>query len=450
MAKDIRKAIEKSAPGSKKTYERSSKVLAQEIVGTVNFSYPIYIKEAHGSRVTDVDGNEYIDLTMGFGPHILGHAPKVVLDALREALDRGVQWGLHNPYQEPLASLLVDAVPCADKVVFCNTGTEASMYCIRAARAFSGKSKIAMFEGGFHGAHDAVLVKVDPSSPVDRPTYYTMGQGIPKETLANTMMLPYLNDAAFDLIRKHKKELALVMVEPVQGSNPRLDQGEFLKELAEVCRESEVLLMFDEVITGFRMAYGGAQEFFGVTPDMAIYGKAPGGGMPLGVVAGRGDVMEVFTRQFDIYRDDRTGGPSIFTAGTFSGNPMTMAAGTAVLTYLRDHKGVYKHLAEQGTRLADEVNRFFIKEELPGQMANALSMFYLRVQPGPMVRTARDIDRSMKAADDLVTLHMLQHGVLVPPVHLAYISAAHTVKDVDTVVDAIKESFLEVRQQGHI
>jgi glutamate-1-semialdehyde 2,1-aminomutase len=322
------------------------------------------------------------------------------------------------------------------------------MYAIRAARSFSGRKKIAMFEGGFHGAHDSVLVKADPGSPVNKPTYYTMGQGIPEETLSNTIMLPYMNEAAFDLIREYKNDLALVLIEPEQGSNPRLDQGPFLKQLAEVCRESDVLLLFDEVITGFRMAYGGAQEYFGVVPDLAIFGKAPGGGLPMGAITGRADVMHGFANQFDIYRDDGTSDPSIFSSGTFSGNPLTMAAGKAALTYLRDHQEVYTYMNEQGTRLADEVNEFFMKEELPGQMANAMSMFYLRVQRGPMVRAGRDIDMSLRQADEMVTLHMLKHGVVIPPVHLAYISAAHTPEDIDTIIAAIKESFREVRKDG--
>ena len=441
--------LEAKTPGSRQIQDRSDDVLAQQVVGTVNLPYSIYIKEAKGSRVTDVDGNEYIDLAMGFGPHVLGHAPDVVVDAVREAVLGGVQWGLHNPYQEPLARLMVEAIPSAEKVVFANTGTEASMYAIRAARAFSGKKKIAMFDGGFHGAHDYVMAKADPNSPVDAPTFYPMGDGIPAETQSNTIMLPYRNDAAFDLIRKHKDELALVMIEPSQGSNPRLDVGDFLRKLAQVCKESGVLFLMDEVITGFRFAYGGAQEFYDVMPDLAIYGKAPGGGMPLGVVTGRADVMEVFSHQFDIYNDPGTREPSIFTAGTFSGNPISMAAGKATVTYLRDHPEVYKHLAEQGTRFAKEINAFCVAEEIPAHMLSALSMFYLRLQPGGPVQTARDIDSTtMKSADDVFTLHMMNRGVMLPPLHLGYLSAAHTAEDIDTVIDAMKQSFLDTRAEG--
>jgi glutamate-1-semialdehyde 2,1-aminomutase len=442
--------IEARTPKSKVIYERSGDVLAQEIVDTVTMPYPVYIESAKGSKLTDVDGNEYIDLVGGFGPHVLGHAPDVVVEALQKAVGGGVQFGLHNPYQEPLARLIVDAVACAEKVVFANSGTEASMYAIRAARAFSGKTKIAMFEGGFHGAHDYVLAKVDTSSPVDAPTSYPMGDGIPAETRSTLMMLPYMNERAFDMIREHRDEIALVMIEPVQGSHPRLDAGEFLGKLVEVCREAGVLILFDEVITGFRLAFGGAQEFFGVTPDMAIFGKAPGGGMPLGVIAGRNDVMSVFTRQFEIYDDDGGGGASVFTAGTFSGNPMTMAAGTAAVTYMRDNPDMYRHIADMGTRLAEGVNAFCQAEEIPAVMSSALSMFYFRMQPGGKIDTVRDIDRSLKDAEEVFMANLLDKGVMMAPIHIGYVGVGHSVEDIDTAISAITESLSEVRAAGLI
>ena len=204
--------IEAKTPKSSDMYSKTGEVLAQEIVDTVTMPYPIYIHSGKGSKLTDVDGNEYIDLVGGFGPHVLGNAPKVVTTALKTAVDKGVQFGLQNPYQEPFARLLVESIPCAEKVIFCNSGTEASMFAIRAARSFTGKTKIAMFEGGFHGAHDYVLAKVVPDSNIDEPDFYSMGQGIPEETQSTVKMLPYLNDKAFDLIRKHADELALVMI----------------------------------------------------------------------------------------------------------------------------------------------------------------------------------------------------------------------------------------------
>ena len=188
---DIYSILDQSHSKSLATYRSTHEVVAQEVVNTVEMPYPLYIREAKGSRVIDVDGNEYIDLTMGFGPHILGHASDVVVSAVKEAIERGSQYGLSNPYQAPLARLMVDAIPCADKVVFCNTGSEAVLYAIRAVRACTGKTKVALLEGGYHGDHDGVLVHIDPDSPVNDPTSLARGSGLPKETMDQIITLPY-------------------------------------------------------------------------------------------------------------------------------------------------------------------------------------------------------------------------------------------------------------------
>ena len=448
---NVRAEIEAKTPGSRRAHESGSEVLAQMVTGTLAVPYPIYIRDSKGSRVTDVDGNEYIDLTLGFGPHVLGHAPDVVVDAVKKAADGGLQWALHSPYQEPLARLLVEASPCAEKVVFCNTGTEATMYAIRAARAYTGRSKIAVFDGSYHGAHDYVLVRAADESPREAPSFNPVGDGIPSETLESVMMLPYRSRAAFDMIRSHKDELALVLLEPVQSSNPRLDHIDWVRELREVCRDAGVLFMFDEVITGFRLAFGGAQEFFDVTPDLATYGKVLGGGMPMGAIAGRDDIMEVFSQGAvspEVYAAGSERPPGIFNAGTFTGNPVSMAAGHAAVTHLKEHPEIYRHLAEQSARLADELNRFCQAEEIPAQVLSALSMFFLRIQRGDPIESSRDIDGSMKEADDSFFMHLLNNGVIVPGVHQFHLSAAHSAEDVDRVIEAFKQSFREVRAEG--
>ena len=440
---DARAQLEERTSTSREVYERSQEVLAQEVVSTVVMPYPLYIESARGSRVTDVDGNDYIDLTMGYGPHVLGHAPDPIIDAVKESVDGGLHWALRNPYQEQLARLLVEAAPCAEKAVFCNSGTEATMYAIRAARAYTGKSKIAMFDGSYHGAHDYVLVEADKDSPRDRPVSKPRGAGIPGETQSTVVMLPYRDRTAFDIIRENKDDLAVVMIEPAQSSNPRVDCGDFLQELREVCRESGVLFLMDEVITGFRLAYGGGQEFFDVTPDLATYGKALGGGMHIGAIAGSDEIMRVFSAPGEGEKDH----PRVFAGGTFNGHPMTMIAGNAAVSHLRDHPEIYRYLAEQGNRLADEINQFCVAEEYPAQMLNALSMFHFRFQRSP-IEGVRDLDDSHKEAEETFYLHLLNNGVLVPGIHLGFISAAHTPEDVDTVIGAFKESLSEVREQG--
>ena len=431
---DPYKEFLRRTPRSREIYERSRKSIALEVVGTVDMPYPVYIAEGSGSRVIDVDDNEYIDLTMGFGCHVLGHAHPEIVAAVTEAASRGVQFGIHTPYQEPLAELFREAVPCADLVMFCNTGTEATMYAIRVARAHTGKPGIAVFEGAYHGAHDVVLVEVEHGSPRDRPSAVALGRGIPDMTVEDVLMLPYRHEAAFDLIRKHRNRLAVVVIEPVQGSNPTLGCGDFLRELAATCREAGVLLLFDEVITGFRLAYGGAQEVFGVTPDLAAYGKALGGGLPIGAVAGREEIMRRFEWQKHHEQRDR-----VFAGGTFGGNPLTMVAGTAAISHLHSHPELYDRLAGHGSRFTEEIGRFCRRRSLPLQALAAHSMIHLRFQEGRIV-TARDVDRSLAEAEREFYIRLMLEGVLIPGDHLALTSTAHSNADMTNVVEAVKEA----------
>ena len=433
---DPYKEFLRRTPRSRELYGRSRKSISLEVVGTVDMPYPVYIAEGSGAKVVDVDGNEYIDLTMGFGSHVLGHAHPAIVAAVREAVSRGTQFGIHTPYQAPLAELFREAVPCADLVMFCNTGTEATMYGIRVARAHTAKSGIAVFEGSYHGAHDAVLVQAEHGSPRDRPAPIPMGRGIPPAALEDVMMLPYRNEAAFDLIRRNRDRLAVVVIEPVQGSNPTLDCGDFLRELAAVCRDVGVLLLFDEVVTGFRLAFGGAQEEFGVTPDLAAYGKALGGGLPVGAVAGRAGIMRRFEWQKHEVEQDK-----VFAGGTFGGNPLTMVAGTAAIDHMRSHPDLYEQLATHGEKFTDEIGRFCRWRSIPVQVLAAHSMIHLRFQAGPIV-TARDVDRSLAQAEREFYVRLMLEGVLVPGDHLALTSTAHTEQDLDRVIQVMQEALL--------
>lgn len=431
---DPYKEFLRRTPRSRRIHERSRKSIALEVVGTVDMPYPVYIVEGAGSKVIDVDGNEYIDLTLGFGCHVLGHAHREIVAAVTEAVSRGAQFGIHTPYQEPLAELLRRAAPCADLVMFCNTGTEATMYGIRVARAHTGRTGIAVFEGAYHGAHDSVLVEAAAGSPRERPSAVALGLGIPEATVDEVLMLPYRHEAAFDLIRKNRDRLAVVLIEPVQGSNPTLECGDFLRDLAATCREARVLLLFDEVITGFRLAYGGAQEVFGVTPDLAAYGKALGGGLPIGAVAGRADIMRRF--EWQKHHGERDG---VFAGGTFGANPLTMAAGVAAVSHLQSHPELYEHLAGHGRRLGEEIGGFCRSRSLPMQVLTAHSMIHLRFQQGAIV-TARDVDRSRAEAEREFYTHLMLEGVLIPGDHLALTSTAHTDEDITRVIEAIQEA----------
>ncbi|MFB3104823.1 MAG: aspartate aminotransferase family protein, partial [Pseudomonadales bacterium] len=347
---------------------------------------------------------------------MLGHRHPLIEQAIKKRAELGWMFGIHTTSQMKLANLLHEASPCAERVVFCNTGSEATMYAIRAARGYSGKEKIALFDGFYHGAHDYGMWITDPGSPREAPAKLPMGNGIPHALQELTLLLPYRHRGAFDLIRKHASVLALVMVEGVQSSNPQPEAGEFLRELKCVCREAGVLFAIDEVITGFRLAFGGAQELFDVKADMATYGKVLGGGLPVGAITGRADIMEVFT--------GLVAERGIFSGGTFSGNPLTMEAGAAMVGYLREHPEVYRETNAAGNRLTKAVNEFCEAQQISAQMKNVGNMFHMFFQREPL-ESMRDVSMTNAEAEKAFYLHTLNRGVLVPGTQRAFLSYAH-------------------------
>lgn len=437
-----RKLLERTKKSAEIRF-RGEKALAQEIVQTVELPHPIYIDSADGPHLTDVDGNEYLDLTGGFGPHVLGNRHAVIEAALSEQIKKGWHFGIPSGPQQLLSDIVKDAAACVEQVVFCNSGTEATMFAVRAARAFTGKKRVALFDGSYHGVHDYALVKVDPASDRSHPTPNILGAGVPEEIASDMMLtLPYREDTAFEIIRANKEELALVMIEPVQSSNPRLDNRDFLHELKKVCEECEVLLLMDEVITGFRINYGGCQEYYDIVPDMATYGKALGGGLAIGAVGGRKDIMNVFS--------GKDGAPYIFSGGTFSGNPLAMSSGIAATTFMRDNKEeIYPYLMEQSNSFAAEINEFCRDHQVPAQVMNAGSMLHLVFSPGE-INSSRDISHEWRNAEREFYLHLLGHDVIIPGIHLAFFSAAHRPDDVETVTKAFKDSFNDLRADGII
>lgn len=434
-----RAAMIEKTPACQKIAEERAEILNSGLAANLEMPHPIFLEGGRGCRVWDADGNEYIDTSVGFGLHILGHRHPVIYDALVERADKGWMFGIHTTAQMELATLLAEGIPCAERVVFCNTGSEATMYAIRAARGYSGKEKIAVFDGFYHGAHDYGMWAAEPGTPPENLGKVAMGHGIPRALADLTVMLPYRHPAAFDLIRRHADELALVMVEGVQSSNPQPEAGEFLRELRQVCSESGVLMMIDEVITGFRVSYGGAQELFDVKPDLATYGKVIGGGLPVGAIAGRADVMNVFTG----LAADR----GVFSGGTFSGNPLTMATGSAAVGYAKAHPEIYEHMTRSGDRLATAVNTFCEQRQIPAQMKHVNSMFHMFFQ-AETVDSMRDVHDHHKTAEKAFYLHALNRGVLVPGTQRAFLCNAHEDADVDRLIEVFTTSLEDVQADG--
>ena len=439
----VRAKLISRTPKSGEMARRGHPSLAMEVVQTVDMPHQIYIDSAEGPYLTDLDGNQYIDLTCGFGPNVVGNKAEPVEEALAAQIKKGWHYGIPGAEQARLAELIKESSSAVDEVMFCNSGSEATMFAFRAARALTGKRGIALFDGSYHGIHDYALVKAGRKSERSEPSSVALGAGVPEEVSKDLMMmLPYRDENAYELIRKHKDELALVVIEPVQSSNPRLDNQQFLDGLRDICTECGVLLMFDEVITGFRIEYGGCQQYYDIKPDLVTYGKAAGGGMPIGVVAGSKRVMNTFSGADDT--------PAIFAGGTFNGHPLTMVAGIAILEYLKNNQEeIYPYLHEQGNRIASEINEFCLSNNIPAQMMNAGSMMHLMFS-GETIESSRDIDQSLYKLEKEFYLHLLGHNVIVPGIHLAFISFAHKPDIVDQVINAFKRTFEDLREDGYL
>jgi glutamate-1-semialdehyde 2,1-aminomutase len=408
--------------------------------------FPMVIKRAKGARVWDADDNEYLDFMLGFSTMILGNTPDEVQEAIREALPSGTSYGQCHEHEYEFARLFCDMVPGVDKVTFCNSGTEATMYTCRLARASTGRPLMAKFEGGYHGTHDLLAVSFgrptsneDQFGPVEDPMAIPESPGLAEGAWKDTIVLPFNNPAAFDKIRRHASRLAGVIIEPVQGAAGTIPADrEFLSELRNVTHEIGAFLIFDEVITGFRLAPGGGQEYYGVIPDVSTFGKIAGGGLPFGAVGGTTEAMRLM--EYD------TEPGSILMAGTFNGNPLVTAAGTAVLRRLSSEPQLYTRLNNMGERFRTEINQFAQDADYPAIATGVGSMFWMHATRGP-VKSVRDARRGDRFASPGLRLLYRKNGLHIST-HHGFMCTAHTDNDITRLIEIHKTSMEELRAQG--
>ncbi|MBM3484629.1 MAG: aminotransferase class III-fold pyridoxal phosphate-dependent enzyme [Alphaproteobacteria bacterium] len=403
--------------------------------GFGNLSHDIVIREGRGGRVWDMSGNRYVDFLLGSGPMLIGHAHPDVTAAVQAQLARGTTFFANNEHGIRLAEAVVEAVPCADQVRFTSSGSEATHYCMRLARAFTQRSKIMKFEGGFHGMGDWALMSMAPKHPGNFPQATPDSAGIP-EVLTGEMLIAPFNDAeaATALIESHKADLAGVIVEPQQRLIP--PRPGFLEALRRATAAHGIPLIFDEVVTGFRHAYGGAQEYYGVVPDLCALGKAVGGGFPLAAVAGRGDLMAMFDRS--------VAGDIRFTPqiGTLSGNPVAAAAGLATLNVLRT-PGTYPRLFETGRRLMEGLGAAMRKAGHTAQIVGEPPMFEVFFTERPIHNYRDVITADMEKLKRFNRL-LLERGVLKGDTKF-YVSTAHDEADVAQTLDAFADAAIALR-----
>jgi glutamate-1-semialdehyde 2,1-aminomutase len=397
----------------------------------------IVISHGLGSRVYDVDGREYIDYVMGSGPLIIGHAHPAVVEAVsRQAALGSTFYWLTVPAIE-LAEKIIEAVPCAEQVKFVSSGSEATFHALRIARAYTGKQKILKFEGGFHGVNDYALMSAMASEPTPYPQPIPDSDGIPPQ-IAETVLVSRWNDLELTrrLIEEHAHELAAVICEPLQRA--LVPAPGFLQELRRLTQQHGVLLIFDEIVTGFRLAYGGAQERYGVVPDLATYGKAVSGGYPLAAIAGKAEIMAVA----DPARRGR-GEPVAHLSGTLNGNPVAAAAGLATLGVLRQ-PGVYEQLYRTTELLKSGLRELAAERGIAIQVLGEGPLFQVlfgeeepKDHPGVL---ATDRARARRFG-----LACLERGLFVNPGEKFYVSLAHSTEDVERTLDVFEAALDAVR-----
>ncbi|MCR1872659.1 glutamate-1-semialdehyde 2,1-aminomutase [Mammaliicoccus lentus] len=392
---------------------------------------PIFMEYGKGSKIYDIDGNEYIDYVLSWGPLILGHADDKVRNSLHEAVDKGTSFGASTILENKMAQLVIDRVPSIEMVRMVSSGTEATLAALRLARGFTGKNKILKFEGCYHGHSDSLLIKAGsgvatlglPDSP-----------GVPEGTAKNTITVPYNDIESVKIAFEHYgDDIAAVIVEPVAGNMgvvPPVDG--FLEGLREITTSNDTLLIFDEVMTGFRVGYNCAQGYFGVTPDLTCLGKVIGGGLPVGAFGGRRDIMEQIAPVGTVYQ-----------AGTLSGNPLAMTSGYATLTQLTEES--YEYFNELGDLLEEGLKNVFSKYNVPITVNRAGSMIGYFLNEGPVT----NFDEANKSDLELFSnmyREMAKEGVFLPPSQFegTFLSTSHTKEDIEKTIEAFDNALSRI------
>lgn len=394
---------------------------------------PLFIEKANGGYVWDADGNRYIDYIGSWGPMIVGHAHHRVIDAIVRAASNGTSFGACSSKEIELAALIKKFVPSVEMVRLVNSGTEATMSALRLARAFTQKDKVIKFEGCYHGHCDSFLIKAGsgiatlghPDSP-----------GVTSSTADDTLVARYNDiDSVYRLAEANDDKIAAIFIEPVAGNMGCVPaEPEFLKALRELCSQENILLIFDEVMTGFRLARGGAQEIYDVKPDLSTFGKIIGGGLPVGAYGGRADIMSMIAPSGPVYQ-----------AGTFSGNPLAMAAGVETLKIIDEDDNFYININEKARYLADAIRKAVRKADLNfavNHVGSMLTLFFTDNLVSDMDSAKRSDDRKFAS----FFRNMLEAGVYLPPSQFEawFVSAAHSTDDLDRTIGAAAEALREL------
>src|SRR5947209_2853355 len=401
-----------------------------------NFAAEVVIREGKGGRVWDENGKEYIDYLLGSGPMLVGHAHPEVTEAAQAQIARGTTFFANNRLGIELAEAIVEAVPCAEQVRFVSSGTEADLYAMRAARAFTRRDKILKFEAGYHGMSDSSLMSLAPKRSGNFPSAVPDSAGIPRSVRDDMIIAPFNDDEVVaGLVKEHRHELAGVIVEPFQRIIPPAPG--FLESLRKITADNDVPLIFDEVVTGFRLAYGGAQEYYGVTPDLCTLGKVIGGGFPLAAIAGREEIMAHFDK-------NKVGDENFLVQiGTLSGNPVAAAAGLATMAILK-RPGAYERIHATGKKLMAALDGLLQEAGIPAQISGEPPLFDV-IFTDQKVRDYRD---TLTGDADLMRRFnaLLRERGILKGESKYYISLAHTDQDIKDTIGIWKDVIDELKR----
>lgn len=423
---------------SKLLYEKAIKVLPGGVNSPVRAfksvgGTPVFIQKGSGSKIYDIDGNEYIDYIGSWGPHLFGHNPDFIKEALIEAIENGTSFGTPTEIEVRVAELVRELVPSIEMIRFVNSGTEATMSAVRVARGYTKRNKIIKFEGSYHGHADFFLIKAGSGAlTFGIPTSPGVTEGNAKDTL----VADFNNiNSVKNLIQKNKNEIAAIIIEPIAGNMGVVPaEKSFLEELRQICESEKIVLIFDEVMTGFRVAKGGAQEIYNIQPDLTTFGKIIGGGLPVGAYGGKEEIMSLVAPSGPVYQ-----------AGTLSGNPLAMAAGFSALSYIKSHPEIYNDLENKSAYLANGfINnlKLFNKNFQLNRVGSMMTLFFTENE----VKTYND---AIKSDTNLFAKYfwgMLSRGIYLPPAQFEafFVSTAHSNDDLQKTIETQREVFSEI------
>ena len=426
---------------SRKIYEKAKKSIPGGVNSpvrafqSVDKEYPIFIKGGNGSRLYDEDGNEYVDMIGSWGPMILGHNYPKVLEVVKKELENGTSFGLPTKKEVELAELVKSCFPSIEKLRLTTSGTEAAMASVRVARAFTGKNKIIKFEGCYHGHSDSLLVKAGSGLLTFS---HQDSNGITEGVVKDTITLPFGDFEKLKKTLENDDDISCVIIEPIPANMGLIEtEKEYLEKVREITKEKNVVLIFDEVISGFRVSLGGAQKVFGITPDLTVLGKIIGGGYPVGGFGGKKEIMNLISPVGNVYH-----------AGTLSGNPISVAAGIETISILKENPEIYENVNKKTENLVNKINQLIKKYDIPASVNHFGSLFTIFFSK-EKVKTLED---AINTNDEFYSIYfdtMLENGVIVPPskYEAHFVSYIHNDEDVEKLLKGVEKTFQKIAEK---